>query len=251
MTATIRARLIGGPTLQFSYAGLNVLTDPTFDPPGEHPGGIPLFKTAGPAVPASDVLPVDLVLLSHDQHSDNLDRAGRELLAEAPIVLSTPAAAERIAGVTGLEPWQDATVGEVRITAVPALHGPAGAEELSGIVTGFVLRAPGWPVTYVSGDNASVELVQQIVDRHGPFDVAVLHAGAANVGRFGDLDLTLNALTAVQAARVLGDARIVAVHTLDWEHFSETPERLQRQFERAGLADRLTLPTRGAWFEVG
>jgi len=251
MTASIRARLIGGPTLQFGYAGLNVLTDPTFSPPGEYPGSIPLFKTTGPAVDAAAVLPLDLVLLSHDQHPDNLDDAGRALLGQVPAVLSTPAAAERIPGVVGLSPWQTTTIGAVEVIAVPALHGPDGAEAVTGFVTGFALRADGWPTVYVSGDNASVDLVQQIAERSGPFDVAVLFAGAANVGRFGDIDLTLNARTAVQAARVLGDARIVAVHTDDWEHFSETPARLQRQFERAGLASRLTLPARGEWFEIG
>lgn len=33
---------------------------------------------------------VDAVPLSHDQHGDNLDRAGRALLARVPLVLTTP-----------------------------------------------------------------------------------------------------------------------------------------------------------------
>ncbi len=248
---TIRARLIGGPTLQLSYAGLNILTDPTFDEPGEYPGAATLYKTAGPAVGIDEVGPVDVVLLSHDQHFDNLDHAGRALLADVGRVLSTPGAAERISGVTGLEPWKTVTVGPVEVTAVPALHGPEGAEALSGVVTGFVLRSEGAPVVYVSGDNASVDLVGEIAQRVGPIDIAVLFAGAANVGRFGDTDLTLNARTAVQAAQRLGDARIVVVHAEDWEHFSETPQRLATQYGHAGLTERLTIPVRGEWFPIG
>jgi len=58
--------------------------DPTFSPPGEYAGG--LVKTTGPAVPAGAVGRIDLVLLSHDHHSDNLDPAGRESLALAGTV---------------------------------------------------------------------------------------------------------------------------------------------------------------------
>lgn len=249
-TTAIDARLIGGPTLQLRYAGLNVLTDPTFDEPGEYPGGATLYKTAGPAASIDEVGPVDLVLLSHDQHFDNLDRAGRAMLEDVGTVVSTPGAAERIPGVIGLEPWQTATVRDVEVTAVPALHGPEGAEALSGVVTGFILRSEGAPVVYVSGDNASVDVVGRIAERVGTIDVAVLFAGAANVGRFGDIDLTLNARTAVEAAQRLGDARIVVVHAEDWEHFSETPQRLATLYGHAGLTERLTIPVRGEWFAI-
>ncbi|WP_417562900.1 hypothetical protein [Microbacterium sp.] len=70
----------------------------------------------------------------------------------------------------------------------------------------------------------------------------MLFVGAANVGRFGDSDLTLNARTAVQVARLLGDAVVVPVHAEGWHHFSETPERLVREFAYAGLGDRLRMP---------
>lgn len=243
--SSVTLTLVGGPTAVIEYAGLRFLTDPTFDPPRSYEGVISLHKLTGPAVDADDVGPVDVVLLSHDQHPDNLDAAGRAFLPRADIVLSTPAAQERIDGVTGLAPWQTHRVGSVEITAVPALHGPEGAETLSGPVTGFVLSAPAQPVVYVSGDNASVDVVVEIAERVGRIDVAVLFTGAANVGRFGDVDLTLNARTAVHAARALGDAVIVPVHAEGWHHFSETRERLAREFGYAGMSDRLRVPEAG------
>ncbi len=97
----------------------------------------------------------------------------------------------------------------------------------------------------MAGDNASHALVADIVDRVGPIDIAVLFTGAANVGRFGDSDLTLNARTAVEAARALGEAIIVPVHAEGWHHFSETIDRLEREFAYAGLADRLRVPAAG------
>jgi L-ascorbate metabolism protein UlaG (beta-lactamase superfamily) len=69
--------LIGGPTVLIELDGLRLLTDPTFDPPGDYQGGVLLKKTAGPALSAEQVGSVDAVLLSHDQHFDNLDHGGR------------------------------------------------------------------------------------------------------------------------------------------------------------------------------
>ncbi len=124
--------LIGGPTAILEYGGIRLLTDPTFDEPGDYPSGaVTLHKLTGPALAVDEVGEIDVVLLSHDQHPDNLDAAGRAFLPRAAAVLSTPAASARIPGVHGLEPWQTRTVGDVEVTAVPALHGPDGAEELS------------------------------------------------------------------------------------------------------------------------
>ncbi|MFE3444155.1 MBL fold metallo-hydrolase [Nocardia sp. NPDC059180] len=243
--STLEALHVGGPTLRLRYAGLTWLTDPTFDAPRDYPGPVTLHKLDGPAVSPEQVGPVDVVLLSHDEHADNLDSSGREFAATVPIVLSTPGAADRMNGVRGLRNWETFTVGEVEVTGVPALHGPEGCEPFSGVVTGFVLRAAGEPTVYVSGDNASVDVVREIVERVGQIDVAVLNVGAANVGLFGDADATLNARTALQAAELLGEAVIVAVHGEGWAHFSETLDHLGRTFEYAGRRAQLVIPPLG------
>lgn len=247
----INALLVGGPTLHFTYAGLGFLTDPTFDEPRAYDGPVTLRKLAGPSVPASALGPIDVVLLSHDQHADNLDEAGRALLPEIPLVLGTEASATRIPHATGLAPWQEHRVGGVTVTAVPALHGPEGAEALSGSVIGFILQSDAEPTVYVSGDNASVDVVREIADWFPRIDIAILFAGAANVGRFGDADLTLNARTALEAAEVLSDAVIVPVHAEGWFHFSETLERLRMMFEFAGRGDRLRVLPAGERFAIG
>jgi hypothetical protein len=49
---------------------------------------------------------MDAVLLSHDQHDDNLDPAGRALLPAAGAVITTITGAERLGGdARGLAPW--------------------------------------------------------------------------------------------------------------------------------------------------
>ena len=243
---SITATYVGGPTVHLRYAGQTFLTDPTFDPPGEYPGtGATLRKLVGPAVSPAELGPVDVVLLSHDQHADNLDHAGRTLLASVATVLSTPDAAARVPGVQGLVPWEQATVGAVTVTAVPARHGPEGAEPLSGVVTGFVLQAEGWPTVYVSGDNASLDVVDAIARRVPGIDLAVLFVGGANVGRFGAEPLTLDAARASAAADLLPGARIVPVHHTDWAHFVDPLTAVEERFAANGHRDRLVVLERG------
>ena len=80
--------VVGGPTTVLDLGGLRVLSDPTFDAPGPH--GY-LTKTAGPAVAGDQLGPVDLVLVSHDNHPDNLDDRGRALALAAPAAAPGPA----------------------------------------------------------------------------------------------------------------------------------------------------------------
>jgi len=225
---------IGGPTAVLEYAGMRILTDPTFDEPQSYadPGSTPLVKTTGPGIPLSQIGVIDLVLLSHHEHVDNLDRSGATLLTGP--VLSTPEAAADLPQVTGLSPWQKVTIGHVTVTAVPALHGPVGSEPFVGTVTGFVLQCEEEPNVYISGDNASLDLVREIAEAFPAIDYAVIFAGAARVPAI-DAPLTLTSTDAVDAANILGAAQVVGLHTEDWEHFSETRAQLEAAFAGTGL----------------
>jgi L-ascorbate metabolism protein UlaG (beta-lactamase superfamily) len=248
-------RLIGGPTALITYGGLRLLTDPAFDPPGDHPRPgteIVLHKLEGPALTVEQLLPIDVVLLSHDHHADNLDPAGRAMLSQVGRVLTTGAGAERLGGnATGLEPGDSIDIdgrggGPVTITAVPALHGPPEVAAKNGPVIGFILHCPGHPTVYVSGDNASVETVEEIVVEHAPIDAVVLFVGGAQVpAAWGDAFLTLTAQTAVEAARALDPAPIVPIHQDGWAHFTSSADDLRAAFEAAGLSDRLRMVAPG------
>ncbi|WP_328443259.1 MBL fold metallo-hydrolase [Amycolatopsis sp. NBC_00438] len=185
MTEKLGITLSGGPTALLELGGVRLLTDPTFDPPGDHSiGQRVLVKTEESVLTEEAVGVVDAVLLSHDQHPDNLDDRGRDYLETVPLTLITPSGAERLGGTArGLEPWEETQVGRLTVTAVPALHGPEGAEQVAGDVTGFVLGGEGLPTVYVSGDNASVDLVREIGSRFS-VDIAVLFAGAARTKLF-------------------------------------------------------------------
>ena len=123
---------IGGPTVLIEAAGWRLLTDPTFDPPGGRytfGWGTASRKLTGPAVTVDAIGPLDAVLLSHDQHGDNLDATGRAMLPGARTVLTTVAGARRLGGhAVGLRPWQVHRLEKpgapaIEVTATPARHG--------------------------------------------------------------------------------------------------------------------------------
>jgi L-ascorbate metabolism protein UlaG (beta-lactamase superfamily) len=130
-------------------------------------------------------------------------------------------------------------VGPVEVTGVPALHGPPGAEELTGPVTGFVVHGVGLPTVYVSGDNASLECVDAVGTAFPGIDVAVLFAGAARTALFDGAPLTLTGELAAEAVRRLDPAQVVVVHVDSWAHFSEGLDAVREALTAAGLAERL------------
>jgi L-ascorbate metabolism protein UlaG (beta-lactamase superfamily) len=124
------------------------------------------------------------VLLSHDQHSDNLDESGKEFLSKAKRVLTTQTGAKRLGNrAEGLAPWEVADLSgpggrALTVTATLARHGPAGIEPLSGDVIGFVLSREKGPPIYVSGDTVFYDGVAEVARRFN-CGVVLRFAGAA------------------------------------------------------------------------
>ena len=238
--------LIGGPTALIEVDGFRLLTDPTFDAPGDYRlPHVTLTKTSRPALTAADIGPVDAVLLSHDQHADNLDTSGRAFLARAPRVLTTVAGARRLGRhAEGLAPWDETTLTRggraLRITATPARHGPAGIEPLSGDVIGFVLTAPHGETRpiYVTGDTVWYDGVADVARRFHA-GVVLLFAGAARTR--GPFHLTMDTNDAIETAHAFADATIVPVHHDGWAHFTQGRDDLEKSFAALGLASRLRL----------
>ncbi|MGN9840597.1 MBL fold metallo-hydrolase [Nonomuraea sp. H19] len=240
----VTATYIGTATVLLRIGDLTVLTDPALDPAGtvyDYP--VPVRRTKDPAVGAADLPPVDVVLLSHDQHPDNLDHAGRALLASTGTVITTGSGATRIPGAVGLDPWQSFELSgghqTARVTATPARHGPEGIEPLAGDVIGFVLEIPGASAAlYVSGDTVYYDELDRIGERF-TIGTAFLHLGDARVPALGDFSFTLDSSEGARLARSLDAATVVPVHFDSWEHFNEDPGRISDTFADAGLADRL------------
>jgi L-ascorbate metabolism protein UlaG (beta-lactamase superfamily) len=242
----LRITLIGGPTALIEVDGFRLLTDPTFDAPGAYQlPHVTLEKLSGPALGAEAIGEVDAVLLSHDQHADNLDHSGKEFLAKAKRVLTTVVGAKRLGGhAEGLIPWATTELdGEdgrsLTITATPARHGPAGIEPLSGDVIGFVLTSKDKsPPIYISGDTVWYDGVAEVARR---FKAAVVlpFAGAAQTR--GPFHLTMDTNDTVETARAFPDAVIVPLHTDGWAHFRQNAKDLRASFDTLGFGSRLKI----------
>jgi L-ascorbate metabolism protein UlaG (beta-lactamase superfamily) len=254
MTAP-RFTLIGGPTVLIEVAGLRLVTDPTFDGPGDYPlPHVTLTKTGTPALGVGAIGVIDAVLLSHDQHADNLDHAGRDLLPKAGRVLTTEIGAKRLGGnAHGLAPWQAVELTakdgrRLRVTATPARHGPAGIEPFAGDVIGFVLEADGMRPIYVTGDTVWYDGVAEVARRFKA-GIVLLFAGSAQTR--GPFHLTMDVNDAIETAHHFAEATIVPVHCEGWAHFKQTCADLATSFKALGIDHRLRLLPPGVATEVG
>lgn len=242
---SVRLTLIDGPTLLIEIANLRLLTDPTFDPPQEYGSGNVKYSKLNPSpVKPDSLLPIDAILLSHDQHMDNLDHAGRAFLPHAKRVLTTTGGAQRLGGsATALEPWTSTAIStadgqSLTIAGVPGRHGPVGVEPITGEVIGFVLSLPGHRDIYISGDTVWFDGLNEVARR---FDVglAILFTGSAQPR--GPFNVTMNSNDAIEAAHRFSEAKIVAVHNSGWSHYVQSQEDLRQSFEVLGIDRLLTL----------
>jgi L-ascorbate metabolism protein UlaG (beta-lactamase superfamily) len=247
---------IGGPTVLVQVGGWRLLTDPTFDPPGKDyrfGWGTGSRKLAGPAIPASELGPIDVVLLSHDQHDDNLDPAGRALLPSAGTVITTASGAKRLGGNSrGLEPWAATRLEApgkptIEVTATPCRHGPAVGHVLAGDVIGFAL---GWDgqehgAVWISGDTVLYKGLRAVADRLR-VGTALIHLGGVRFLVSGPARYTMTAAQAVELCELLAPHTIVPIHYEGWKHFREGREEIEREFARAP-----DLQERVRWLPMG
>ena len=235
--------LIGGPTVLIEVGGLRLLTDPTFDEPQLYIGGaVPLEKRTGPALAADEIGKVDAVLLSHEQHLDNLDYSGRAFLARAGTTFTTPASAKKLGeGARGLLPFETATLtseaGRAFITAAPARHGPVGFEPISGDVAGFLIGLErAGDAIYVTGDTVWYEGVAEVAERFSP-KLVIAFAGSAKPR--GPFHVTMDNNDLIATANAFPKARIIAVHNDGWAHFTESQADAFKAFGALSLTNRL------------
>ena len=247
---------LGTATMLIEVGRFRLLTDPVFDPAGGlyHFGyGTKSTKLTPPTIDPDKLGRIDAVLLSHDQHMDNLDRRGRALLPDAVRVITTRAGYHRLRGNSvGLRPFESTTIIaedglRMRIEAMPARHGPPGSTPLTGPVIGFGLQWDGQKhgALYISGDTVWHRRLEEI-PRRMQISTAVFHLGAARFPQFGPIRFTMSAKCGAKLAKTLDCRTVVPIHCEGWTHFSQTDRgKIQAAFDKAGVGERV------CWLDLG
>jgi L-ascorbate metabolism protein UlaG (beta-lactamase superfamily) len=247
---------VGGPTLLIEAGGWRILTDPTFDPPGGRVSfgwGTYSRKLTGPAVSFRSLAPVDAVLISHEQHRDNLDQLGRRHLPEMGQIITTRVGAERLRlGAQGLDPGETTVLAApgrptIEVTATPCRHGPRGSRPIVGDVIGFALR---WVdqthgALWISGDTTYYPGLAQAWQSI-PIGTAVLHLGGVRFPWLsGPVRYTMTAADAVRVADQIEPRTLIPVHTEGWRHFAEAPAEATTTLAQSAHAHRVR------WLDAG
>jgi L-ascorbate metabolism protein UlaG (beta-lactamase superfamily) len=252
----VRITYVGGPTVLLEIGGWRLLTDPTFDPPGQRyffGWGTASKKLQGPAVAFDELGPIDAVLLSHDHHGDNLDPAGRALLPRMGQVITTVPGAARLGGAArGLAPWDRTRLEAegrptIEITATPCRHGPPGSRPIVGEVVGFALSWEGQEhgLLWITGDTVLYDGVRE-VPRRLDVGTAIVHMGGVTFPWLsGPLRYTMNAQEAVELCGALDPRTIVPLHFEGWKHFRQGRRAAAAVLGGSPLADRVRWPRAG------
>jgi L-ascorbate metabolism protein UlaG (beta-lactamase superfamily) len=260
----------GTATIRIATARAAVLTDPAFDPAGSFYDFGPWYtpRTWISSEKTFDTPPaperIDAFLITHDHHGDNLDLAGRALVAarDVPVVttvpgarrLARPAPAGRPsqpgeglglgARARGLAAGASTEACGLTISATPARHGPRGTPRV-GQVIGFVVAAPGEPTVWISGDTVMHAPLRAAIaalrDAGTRIDVAIIHCGGVCFPRvpiLGRRLFTFDAAQAVEAISLLDPGLVVPVHRAGWTHFRQPEADLRAAFDAAGLGAR-------------
>jgi len=237
----VQITYVGGPTTVLEIAGVRFITDPTFDAPGRDYdlGAVTLHKLGAPALQPEQLGKLDVALVSHEQHPDNLDDAGRALLAKIPVVLTAPTSAKKLPRAVGLAPGSSQRIDTkqgvtLTVTATPARHGPVGAEQMAGEVIGFLINVAqtGETLAYVTGDTVWYAGTREVAERYKP-RVVLAHYGGARTSR-APFYVTMNTNDVIETAAAFPAAKIFPIHHDGWAHFTQNQQELIAAFTKLG-----------------
>ncbi|MDQ4011222.1 MAG: MBL fold metallo-hydrolase [Actinomycetota bacterium] len=222
---------VGTATTVLRLGGFTLLTDPNFLHRGQRAYlgyGLTSKRLTEPALQPDRLPPLDAVLLSH-LHGDHFDRIAKRGLPKDVPVITTPQAARKLdrwgfGRCTGLRTWHEHRfergTEQLRVTAVPAVHGPGLLDRLLPQVMGSVIELEqAGTVTlrlYVTGDTLYRQHLGEIRRRFPDIDAMVVHLGGT---RIMGVMLTMDGRQGADLVRLIEPRMTVPVHTDDYTVF--------------------------------
>lgn len=254
-------QFIGTATTLIRHSGFTILTDPNFLHRGEEARlgyGLRSRRITDPALDIRQLPPLDLVVLSH-YHGDHWDDvADAHLRRDLPVVTTHQAAsllsASGFHNTRPLRYWETQTFrkgdARLRITALPALHGPSLVSRALPSTMGSLLQFETLDGTilrriYVSGDTLVHDELHEIPRRCPDIDLGLFQLGGTRI--MGIL-LTMDAEQGVRAVQIVAPRLAIPIHYDDYPVFTSPLEDFQAAVQAAGLVDRVRYLERGESF---
>jgi L-ascorbate metabolism protein UlaG (beta-lactamase superfamily) len=187
-------------------AGQLLLTDPWFSTTPTYNPGEPT------AMSLPDLPQLDAVLITHE-HYDHCDLDTFVAYSDHDVHLVVPHSVGQMAldhgfrNVTVLEPWESVDLGDVKVTAAPGKH---AVYEITFIIQG------GSETVYFAGDTMLIPELNELPDRFGDIDFALLPTNGLCVRPLDDQQVVMNASEAAELTAIL-KPKIVMPH-----HFAFT-----------------------------
>jgi L-ascorbate metabolism protein UlaG (beta-lactamase superfamily) len=249
---------IGAATVLVQLGPFTLLTDPSFLRVGDHARlgyGVTSPRLTQPAVELDDLPPLDACVLSH-LHGDHWDDVATARLPRTLPIVTTRGAARALrrrgfGAARALATWDEAVLRRgrswLRITAVPARHGPPLVHAALPSVIGTVWEVGHGegPVRfrlYTSGDTVLHPRLREIPRRFPHLDVGLFHLGGMRV--LGAL-VSLDAAQGLAAVRLVAPELAVPIHYDDYAAFRSPLEDFTRAIRDAGLAAKARFLARG------
>lgn len=245
---------IGHSTFLIQSGGVSVLTDPIWSDRASPVQFAGPRRHIPPGLPFEKLPPVDAIFLSHD-HYDHLDNGTvRRLIERFPRAKwVTPLGVARFlekrgaADVTGMDWWENRTLGTVSASCTPAAHfsGRYPWKRNATLWSGWIIGL-GRHRLFFAGDTGFHPEFADIAVRFGPLDAAILPIGAYEPRWFMQ-PVHMNPEDAVTAySRIAGAGSKACIFIpshwgtfrLTDEPLDEPPRRLQAAWSAAGLPDR-------------
>jgi L-ascorbate metabolism protein UlaG (beta-lactamase superfamily) len=257
--ATGTIYFVGTATVLLRYAGFTILTDPNFLHKGDHVHlgyGLTSKRLTDPAMELHALPPLDLIVLSH-LHEDHFDKVVEARLDRTIPIVTTPHAARSLTakGFQAMRPlatWETLNVhkgdARVRITSMPARHGPAVLASLLPPTMGSLIEfqnsqgANAFRI-YISGDTLVYDQLKEVPRRYPEIDLGLFHLGGTML--LGLVMVTMDAQQGVEAVRIINPRAAIPIHYDDYTVFKSPLDDFRRAVDAAGLQDRVHYLDRG------